>query len=134
MDHITSFQLFNEGLFGFGKPDEESIKQAIGFLFIKPPKEDEFFYKELPDVGTMKPFHTDPSVKETTLMGLAKLLKKKSLNQAEKINTKKILKYIKKLKRMGKSDPGSIGLELEGFMKSYETNKNTFDEMIMNLN
>ena len=83
MNHITSFQLFNEGLFGFGKPDEESIKQAIGFLFIKPPKEDEFFYKELPDVGTMKPFHTDPSVKKTTLMGLAKLLNKKSLNQAE---------------------------------------------------
>ena len=134
MNHITSFQLFNEGLFGFGKPDEESIKQAIGFLFIKPPKEDEFFYKELPDVGTMKPFHTDPSVKKTTLMGLAKLLNKKSLNQAEKINTKKILKYIKKLKRMGKSDPGSIGLELEEFMKSYETNKNIFDEMIMNLN
>ena len=82
----------------------------------------------------MKPFHTDPSVKKTTLMGLAKLLNKKSLNQAEKINTKKILKYIKKLKRMGKSDPGSIGLELEEFMKSYETNKNIFDEMIMNLN
>jgi len=134
MNHITSFQLFNEGLFGLGKPDEESIKQAIGFLFIKPPKGDEFFYKDLPGVGTMRPFHTDPSVKETTLMGLAKLLNKKSLNEAEKINTKKILKYIKKLKRMGKSDPGSIGLELEEFMKSYETNKNIFDEMIMNLN
>ncbi len=133
MNHITSFQLFNEGLFGFGKPDEESIKQAIGFLFIKPPKGDEFFYKDLPGVGTMRPFHTDPSVKDTTLKALGKLLNNKTLNQAEKINSKKILKYIKKLKRMGKSDPGTIGLELKEFLKSYETNKNTFDEMIMNL-
>jgi len=134
MNYISSFRIYNEGLFGLGKPSELQIQQAIGFLFIKPPKDDEFFYKDFPSVGDMKSFLKDSKVKDTTLKGLLKILKNKKLDQYEKTLTKKILKYIKKLNRLGKSDPGTIDVvELGSFKKSFDNNKSLIDKIDLSL-